>query len=156
MSAEYFNAKNVFVERLYLMLNDPRHTESLCWSEDGKSFIIKEKSSLESKVLGLYFKSSNYSKYLYCLNILSFCLKLNAYEFKRMNEDLGRTEYFHPCFVKVASTFNVFREEPIFIPLSRQTTLETHLLLPPQSRKAPRPKFQRTRISSVLIKSSTI
>jgi hypothetical protein len=62
MSSEYFRTRGIFVERLYEILAEQEHSGCISWSEDGSSFIIKNKEALESKVLGLFYKSASFSK----------------------------------------------------------------------------------------------
>jgi len=54
-----------------------------CWSEDGKSFVIKDQDALSSKVLVQYFKNNN---------LQSFIRQLNFYGFRKVRTDSDKTK----------------------------------------------------------------
>jgi len=73
-----------------------------CWSEDGKSFVIKDQDALSSKVFLQYFKHNN---------LQSFIRQLNFYGFRKVRTDSDKTKslliknytilcYHHKMFVR--------------------------------------------------------
>ena len=82
---------NKFLLRLFNMLNDPKHEETISWSESGSSFEIKNIPEFSASVLPQFFKHKNFS---------SFVRQLNMYDFHK-ERDTGEVQiYAHPCFIR--------------------------------------------------------
>ena len=79
-----------FINKLYNMISDSIVNQScVSWSEDGKSFIINDKMSLEQLVLPMYFKHGN---------MMSFIRQLNFYNFSKVQRIDSVLEYKHINF----------------------------------------------------------
>lgn len=75
-----------FVQRTFALLSDSNIAHIVTWSDDGKSFEVKDVSGFISSVLPKYFRHNNFT---------SFVRQLNAHSF---HKDRGRYCYSHPLF----------------------------------------------------------
>ena len=55
---------SAFLLKLYRLLEDNNNIDIVCWSKDGKSFIIKNIHKFQSQILPIYFKHKNFSSFL--------------------------------------------------------------------------------------------
>ncbi|KAL4490404.1 hypothetical protein ABPG72_002614 [Tetrahymena utriculariae] len=78
-----------FLVKTYEMLEQQDHKDIVCWSEDGKSFLIKKHNEFRDQVLPQYFKHNNYS---------SFVRQLNMYDFHKVRNESTDSEYKNPLF----------------------------------------------------------
>ncbi|KAL4483168.1 hypothetical protein ABPG74_019194 [Tetrahymena malaccensis] len=78
-----------FLVKTYEMLDNQEHKDIVCWSEDGKSFLIKKHNEFRDQVLPQYFKHNNYS---------SFVRQLNMYDFHKVRNESTDSEYKNPLF----------------------------------------------------------
>ncbi|EAR83599.2 HSF-type DNA-binding domain protein (macronuclear) [Tetrahymena thermophila SB210] len=78
-----------FLVKTYEMLENQEHKDIVCWSEDGKSFLIKKHNEFRDQVLPQYFKHNNYS---------SFVRQLNMYDFHKVRNESTDSEYKNPLF----------------------------------------------------------
>jgi len=86
-----------FLAKLWKMVNNPEIDHLICWSIEGKSFIIKDQTEFAKSLLPYYYKHSN---------MASFVRQLNMYDFhKVMNVEAGglrgerdEVEFAHPYF----------------------------------------------------------
>ena len=53
-----------FLLKLYKLLEDNTNFDIVSWSNDGKSFIIKNINKFSMQVLPTYFKHKNYSSFI--------------------------------------------------------------------------------------------
>ncbi|KAL9179271.1 hypothetical protein ACHAXT_008561 [Thalassiosira profunda] len=76
----------VFLRKTWQMINscDP---EIATWSEDGRTFIVKDPDVFASDIIPLYFKHNNFS---------SFVRQLNFYGFRKIKSDSIRIADDHP------------------------------------------------------------
>ena len=82
---------NNFILRAYEMVNNPKYSDVIGWTETGYSFAILNVSLFSSVVLPTYFKHKNIS---------SFIRQLNMYGFHK-ERDTGEIQIFaHPCFIR--------------------------------------------------------
>ena len=77
-----------FLLTTYKMLEDEQNQKAIHWSESGKSFIIVDMELFKS-ILPKYFKTKNYS---------SFVRQLNLYDFHKVRNNKGFTEFAHDQF----------------------------------------------------------
>lgn len=73
------------------MLENQEHNDIVCWSEDGKSFLIKKHNEFRDQVLPQYFKHNNYS---------SFVRQLNMYDFHKVRNEGTDSEYKNTMFLR--------------------------------------------------------
>lgn len=85
------NAISVFLEKLFVILEDESIQDIISWQSDGNSFIIKKPTDLEEIVLPKYFKHNN---------IQSFVRQLNMYSFSKTRHDSNFREFKQPKFMK--------------------------------------------------------
>ena len=78
---------NLFIKKLYKILNSGTHNEVISWSPDEACFAIKDIHSFSESILPQYFKHKNIS---------SFIRQLNMYGFHKAKE--GSYEFTHPLF----------------------------------------------------------
>jgi len=86
-----------FLAKLWKMVNNPDIDHLICWSEEGKSFIIRNQTEFAKLMLPHYYKHAN---------MASFVRQLNMYDFhKVMNVEVGglkaereEVEFAHPYF----------------------------------------------------------
>eukprot|EP00331_Platyophrya_macrostoma_P031975 CAMPEP_0176439052 /NCGR_PEP_ID=MMETSP0127-20121128/19692_1 /TAXON_ID=938130 /ORGANISM="Platyophrya macrostoma, Strain WH" /LENGTH=320 /DNA_ID=CAMNT_0017823205 /DNA_START=64 /DNA_END=1026 /DNA_ORIENTATION=- len=79
-----------FIEKLFLIIEDPENNDAICWSEAGDSIILKDLGVLATKVLAKYFPGIKYS---------SFQRQINLYGFKKVTRaNAHEREYQQPCF----------------------------------------------------------
>jgi len=84
--------KNFFPLRLMNTLNNHRFVNSLHWSDDGRSFIIKDTFSFSQKVLCKTFYKNE--------NVSSFIRKLHRWGFRRTIRGYNKHQFYHPLFMR--------------------------------------------------------
>lgn len=78
---------NSFLIKLYKILTNPDYVEIISWTDEGRSFEIKNFESFVNEILPQYFKHKNFS---------SFIRQLNMYDFHKVP---GEGNIFnHPSF----------------------------------------------------------
>lgn len=92
-----------FIRKTFKIVSSSKFKDTISWSEDGLSFIIKEEYNFTSNVLPKYFKHKNFS---------SFNRQLNMYDFHKVREDA--LEFSHPLFQRNGSKLlkNITRKNP--------------------------------------------
>mmetsp|Transcript_21671 Transcript_21671/g.26838 ORF Transcript_21671/g.26838 Transcript_21671/m.26838 type:complete len:416 (-) Transcript_21671:291-1538(-) len=75
-SAANFDDSPLFLRKTYVMI-DTCNADIAQWSEDGKSFVIKDPKTFTSKVIPQFFKHKN---------LQSFVRQLNFYGFRKIKE----------------------------------------------------------------------
>jgi vacuolar-type H+-ATPase subunit I/STV1 len=78
---------NLFIKKLYKILNSGTNNEVISWSADEACFVIKDIHCFSESILPQYFKHKNIS---------SFIRQLNMYDFHKVKE--GTYEFTHPLF----------------------------------------------------------
>lgn len=78
---------NLFIKKLYKILNSGTHNDVISWTADEDCFVIKDIHSFSESILPQYFKHKNIS---------SFIRQLNMYDFHKVRE--GSYEFTHPLF----------------------------------------------------------
>ncbi|EFN80955.1 heat shock factor protein isoform X2 [Harpegnathos saltator] len=101
--------KNIamFLVKLWRLVNDPKTDKFICWSADGKSFIIKDPALFAKELLPHYYKHNH---------MTSFVRQLNMYGFhKKVSPDLGglrcdkdEMEFAHQYFYKECPTLMAY------------------------------------------------
>ena len=81
-------ASSSFVSRTFALLSDPSYQDTVAWSEDGRSFLIKDVREFTATVLPRVFKHSHFA---------SFVRQLNVYDF---HKESGTFAFSHPLFVQ--------------------------------------------------------
>jgi len=61
-------SNSLFLHKLYKMLEDNNNIDTVSWSKEGKSFIIKNINNFCTHVLPLYFKHKNFSSFIRQVN----------------------------------------------------------------------------------------
>lgn len=84
--------KNFFPYHLIDILSNPLFEDIVCWTPDGKSFIIKDSSMFSERILSkTFYKNSN---------IHSFIRKMHRWGFKMLTRGKNKDEYSHPLFIR--------------------------------------------------------
>ncbi|KAF6763713.1 transcription factor Hsf1 [Ephemerocybe angulata] len=61
-----------FLQKLYEMVNDPKNSELIRWSDTGDSFFVLDHERFAHDVLGRWFKHRNFSSFVRQLNMYGF------------------------------------------------------------------------------------
>ena len=80
-----------FLIKLYQILETSEFKEIINWSENGKSFIVKNIHDFAEKILPKYYKHNNYS---------SFIRQLNIYDFHKTRNNNNFHIFQHKNFIK--------------------------------------------------------
>ena len=80
-----------FLFKLYQILETSEFKEIINWSENGKSFIVKNIHDFAEKILPKYYKHNNYS---------SFIRQLNIYDFHKTRNNNNFHIFQHKNFIK--------------------------------------------------------
>ncbi|KAI9295520.1 winged helix DNA-binding domain-containing protein, partial [Neoconidiobolus thromboides FSU 785] len=84
-----------FVEKLYTILQNSSNHNLICWSDDGKSFGVKDLSQFCSKVLPNYFKHGNWQSFVRQLNMYGFTKLSDAFH---LSSTTCSWDFKHPDF----------------------------------------------------------
>ena len=70
----------VFLRKTWDLINSCNETcpDTACWSDDGRSFLVKDQEKFASSIIPQYFRHNNFS---------SFVRQLNFYGFKKQKSD---------------------------------------------------------------------
>lgn len=82
---------NKFILRAYEMVNNPKFSDVISWTETGYSFAILNITQFTTKVLPVYFKHKNFS---------SFVRQLNMYDFHKERDTGDIQIYTHSSFIR--------------------------------------------------------
>ncbi|XP_075718513.1 uncharacterized protein LOC142759803 isoform X2 [Rhinoderma darwinii] len=78
-----------FLTKIWALVEDPRNSEYICWSQDGNSFIVLDEERFAKEILPRHFKHNN---------MASFVRQLNWYGFhKVMQDDTGAARHDKYC-----------------------------------------------------------
>jgi len=80
-----------FLLKSFELLQKNEHENTISWSEDGYSFIVKDVEDLETTVLPIYFKHNKFT---------SFIRQLNMYGFNKIRHKNKMKEFRHKFFRK--------------------------------------------------------
>ena len=80
-----------FLLKLYQILEKDENKDIIHWSDDGKSFIVKNLHDFTENILPQYFKHNNYS---------SFIRQLNMYDFHKKKSGPNEHIFEHKNFIK--------------------------------------------------------
>ncbi|XP_074605492.1 uncharacterized protein LOC141858598 [Brevipalpus obovatus] len=96
-----FASSNVpaFLTKLWKLVSDPKYDHLIHWSENGKSFIIKNQAQFAKDLLPLYFKHNNMASFIRQLNMYGF-RKITSIENSGLRADRDEIEFYHHHFVK--------------------------------------------------------
>eukprot|EP00331_Platyophrya_macrostoma_P005399 CAMPEP_0176434158 /NCGR_PEP_ID=MMETSP0127-20121128/16502_1 /TAXON_ID=938130 /ORGANISM="Platyophrya macrostoma, Strain WH" /LENGTH=225 /DNA_ID=CAMNT_0017816825 /DNA_START=109 /DNA_END=786 /DNA_ORIENTATION=+ len=85
--------KSVFLETLYVVLEDSNLCNVISWCENGVSFVIYSVQDFEQTVLPKFSRVESLS---------SFIKRLTHYNFRRdyVRDDKGVLRFYHPCFIR--------------------------------------------------------
>jgi hypothetical protein len=92
-----------FLQKTYDILCDNSLSSIVRWTEDGRSFSVKNVKEFSEKVLPKYFKHSNFS---------SFVRQLNMYDFHKMRDEDNLFQ--HPLFQR--------DKQPLLKDITRKST----------------------------------
>ncbi|EGR30077.1 hypothetical protein IMG5_142700, partial [Ichthyophthirius multifiliis] len=90
-----------FLLKTYEMLENQNYQDIVCWNEDGKSFLIRKQNAFRDQLLPQYFKHNNYA---------SFVRQLNMYDFHKVRNESGDSEYKNDLFQKGKNLVNQQQE----------------------------------------------
>ncbi|OMJ85134.1 hypothetical protein SteCoe_13600 [Stentor coeruleus] len=82
---------NKFILRAYEMVNNPKFSDVISWTEAGYSFAISDIAQFTAKALPAYFKHKNFS---------SFVRQLNMYDFHKERDTGDAQIYAHSSFIR--------------------------------------------------------
>ena len=88
-----------FLLKLVSLLDAPKFSEHVWWSEDGKSFVIKDPAAFTKIVLPAYFKHNNFQSFVRQLNLYGF-RKVVLFNEQMRNVTNESVAFFHQYFVK--------------------------------------------------------
>ncbi|ODV64279.1 heat shock factor family protein, partial [Ascoidea rubescens DSM 1968] len=58
-----------FVMKLWSMVNDPKNSDYIQWTNDGKAFKVFDRESFMKNILPKYFKHNNFASFVRQLNM---------------------------------------------------------------------------------------
>eukprot|EP00826_Nyctotherus_ovalis_P023539 TRINITY_DN1808_c0_g2_i3.p2 TRINITY_DN1808_c0_g2~~TRINITY_DN1808_c0_g2_i3.p2 ORF type:complete len:148 (+),score=42.55 TRINITY_DN1808_c0_g2_i3:187-630(+) len=85
------HAPSAFLAKTYKILQDKANWPIVSWSENGKSFVIKDVTDFAEKILPSHFKHNNYA---------SFIRQLNMYGFHKSAASDLLNSFSHPFFCR--------------------------------------------------------
>lgn len=87
-----------FVSKLWELVEYPEWSDYICWSKNGKSFIIKDQQGFCTKVLPKVYRHNNLSSFIRQLNMYGFHKKIDSS--KSASENASQLEFYHRDFVR--------------------------------------------------------
>ncbi|XP_034476399.1 heat shock factor protein isoform X1 [Drosophila innubila] len=86
-----------FLAKLWRLVDDPDTNNLICWSKDGRSFIIQNQAQFARDLLPLNYKHNNMASFIRQLNMYGFH-KITSIENGGLRFDRDEIEFSHPCF----------------------------------------------------------
>ncbi|XP_073532046.1 uncharacterized protein [Phyllobates terribilis] len=103
-----------FLTKIWSLVEDPRNSEYICWSQDGNSFIVLDEERFAKEILPRHFKHNN---------MASFVRQLNWYGFhKVMQDDTGATRHDKYCSGRYQHDFFLRGHQELLIKIKRKVT----------------------------------
>mgnify|MGYP003365473805 CR=1 FL=1 len=89
-----------FVNKIWSMMNDTNNHEWIQWTDDGMSFIVKNRENFVHEVLPKYFKHNNFASFVRQLNMYGWhkIQDVKAGSIQASNED--KWEFENPNFIR--------------------------------------------------------
>lgn len=90
-----------FVLKLHSFLENPKNTDLIRWSDDGKSFVVLNEDEFANKLIPELFKHNNYASFVRQLNMYGFHKKVGLSDNSmRASERKAKSpsEYWNPFF----------------------------------------------------------
>ncbi|XP_017473926.1 PREDICTED: heat shock factor protein isoform X2 [Rhagoletis zephyria] len=86
-----------FLAKLWRLVDDPDTNHLICWSKDGRSFIIQNQAQFARELLPLNYKHNNMASFIRQLNMYGFH-KITSIDNGGLKFDRDEMEFSHPCF----------------------------------------------------------
>ncbi|KAF7289492.1 HSF-DOMAIN domain-containing protein [Mycena chlorophos] len=93
-------ATNNFVTKLYQMINDPKSSHFIAWTELGTSFVVSNVGEFSRSILGSHFKHNNFSSFVRQLNMYGFHKINRTPRAQRTTSDAQTWEFSHHKFLR--------------------------------------------------------
>lgn len=91
---------NNFVNKLHLMISDPKAAGFIWWTELGTSFVVSSAGEFSRSILGQHFKHNNFSSFVRQLNMYGFHKINRTPRNQRVQPDAQQWEFSHPKFLR--------------------------------------------------------
>ncbi|KAF5338036.1 hypothetical protein D9758_014269 [Tetrapyrgos nigripes] len=91
---------NNFVTKLYQMINDPKSSHFITWTELGTSFVVSNVGEFSRSILGSHFKHNNFSSFVRQLNMYGFHKINRTPRAQRTSSDAQTWEFSHHKFLR--------------------------------------------------------
>ncbi|KAI0364680.1 hypothetical protein BV20DRAFT_955707 [Pilatotrama ljubarskyi] len=91
---------NNFVTKLYQMINDPKSSQFINWTEHGTSFVVSNVGEFSRTILGSHFKHNNFSSFVRQLNMYGFHKINRTPRAQRTSADVQTWEFSHHKFLR--------------------------------------------------------
>ncbi|KAH9939093.1 HSF-type DNA-binding-domain-containing protein [Epithele typhae] len=91
---------NNFVTKLYQMINDPKSSQFINWTELGTSFVVSNVGEFSRTILGSHFKHNNFSSFVRQLNMYGFHKINRTPRAQRTSADVQTWEFSHHKFLR--------------------------------------------------------
>ncbi|KAH9857294.1 HSF-type DNA-binding-domain-containing protein [Lenzites betulinus] len=91
---------NNFVTKLYQMINDPKSSQFINWTEHGTSFVVSNVGEFSRTILGSHFKHNNFSSFVRQLNMYGFHKINRTPRAQRTSTDVQTWEFSHHKFLR--------------------------------------------------------
>lgn len=93
-------SSNNFVNKLHLMISDPKAADFIWWTELGTSFVVSSAGEFSRSILGQHFKHNNFSSFVRQLNMYGFHKINRTPRNQRVQPDAQQWEFSHPKFLR--------------------------------------------------------
>ncbi|XP_050445716.1 heat shock factor protein isoform X4 [Cataglyphis hispanica] len=97
--AELGTGVPAFLAKLWKLVEDPETDNLICWSPNGRSFIIKNQAKFARELLPHYYKHNNMASFVRQLNMYGFHKKVSV-ELGGLKCDKDEMEFAHQFFYK--------------------------------------------------------
>ncbi|EJF58107.1 hypothetical protein DICSQDRAFT_139749 [Dichomitus squalens LYAD-421 SS1] len=91
---------NNFVTKLYQMINDPKSSQFINWTEHGTSFVVSNVGEFSRTILGSHFKHNNFSSFVRQLNMYGFHKINRTPRAQRTSAEVQTWEFSHHKFLR--------------------------------------------------------